>query len=250
MQEVRRLASKLFAGGGSPLGNEIFSLEVRRWSADPAARASVPTAPGADPTLMRMVQLAGLLGEEESVAERTTEYVCSGEEEAAAPHRTQRRGEGWQLGLAVGAERRRRARHRRPIAPCCALPWAPLPSPAPPPRPSRPLPTTPHTDALRQVGEDERRERFSFALARTLDLGPEKLQQLLYTQVGAGWLGAGWLGAGWWRRLRCGATRALTALPRRLRRAQSTAERLRAAEALILEGRNYLAARSTLRDSF
>lgn len=79
MQEVRRLATKLFANGGSPFGNDIFSMEVRRWSPDAAARASVPTAPGADPTLMRMVQLAGLLGEEESVAERTTEYVTSGE---------------------------------------------------------------------------------------------------------------------------------------------------------------------------
>ena len=38
-------------------GNEIFSLEVRRWAPDAAARESVPTAPSADPTLMRMVQV-------------------------------------------------------------------------------------------------------------------------------------------------------------------------------------------------
>lgn len=71
----------------------------------------------------------------------------------------------------------------------------------------------PHTDALRQeFTEDERQERFSFALARTLDMGPERLQQLLYSR--------------------------------------STGERLRAAEQLVLEGRAYLAARSTLRDTF
>jgi len=72
---------------------------------------------------------------------------------------------------------------------------------------------SPHADALRQdYSEAERRERFSFALARTLDMGPERMQQLLYTR--------------------------------------STAERLRASEELVLEGRAYLAARSTLRDTF
>jgi hypothetical protein len=40
-------------------------------------------------------------------------------------------------------------------------------------------------DALRRVSEDERRERFSFALARKLDLGQEELQQLMYSQVRA-----------------------------------------------------------------
>lgn len=59
-------------------GNEIFSLEVRRWSPDAEARASVAVAAGADPTLMQMVQMAGLLGEEATMAERTTEYLCSG----------------------------------------------------------------------------------------------------------------------------------------------------------------------------
>ena len=62
------------------------------------------------------------------------------------------------------------------------------------------------------MSEDERRERFSFALARCLDFSQERLQALLYCT--------------------------------------STAERLRAAEALVLEGRSYLAARSTLKDSF
>lgn len=62
------------------------------------------------------------------------------------------------------------------------------------------------------MSDAERRERFSFALARTLDFGPERLQGLLYSQ--------------------------------------STAERLRAAEALVLEGRAWLAARSTLRETF
>lgn len=119
-------------------------MEVRRWSPDGQARAEVPTAAGADPTLMRMVQLAGLLGEEETMGERTTEYLCS--------------------------------------------------------------------DMLRQVSEAERRERFSFALARTLDFEPHRRQDLLYCQ--------------------------------------DTGERLRASEELILEGRNYLAARSTLRDMF
>ena len=101
-------------------------------------------AAGSDPTLMRMVLLAGLLGDEATVAERTTEHLCS--------------------------------------------------------------------DALREVGEDLRRERFSFALVRTLDLGPERMQQFLDMR--------------------------------------DSAERLRAAEELILEGRSYLAARSTLRDLF
>ncbi|PSC70354.1 serine threonine kinase isoform A [Micractinium conductrix] len=142
MQDVRQLASKLFVQGKEQLGHEIFSLEVRRWSPDAEARAGVPTAAGADPTLMQMVQMAGLLGEEETIPQRTTEYLCS--------------------------------------------------------------------DALRAVSEAERRERFSFALARTLDFTPHQMQDLLYCQ--------------------------------------DTGERLRAAEELILEGRNYLAARSTLRD--
>lgn len=115
---------------------------------------------------------------------------------------------------------------------------------------------TKRADALRQVGEDERRERFSFALARTLDLGPEGLQQLLYTQVGAGMCCCllGWAAsrAAWGTGgARCGV--GLLQRPLTFRTPlllQSTAERLRAAEALILEGRNYLAARSTLRDSF
>lgn len=143
MQEVRQLASKLFANSNK-LGNEIFSLEVRRWSPDAEARASVAVAAGADPTLMQMVQMAGLLGEEATMAERTTEYLCS--------------------------------------------------------------------DALRQVDDAERRERFSFALARSLDFEPQRLQELLNSR--------------------------------------DTGERLRAAEELILEGRSYLAARSTLRDMF
>ncbi|KAL4433228.1 hypothetical protein ABPG77_003276 [Micractinium sp. CCAP 211/92] len=143
MQEVRQLASKLFANS-EKLGNEIFSLEVRRWSPDAEARAGVAVAAGADPTLMHMVQMAGLLGEEATMAERTTEYLCS--------------------------------------------------------------------DALRQVDDAERRERFSFALARGLDFGPQRLQELLNSR--------------------------------------DTGERLRAAEELVLEGRSYLAARSTLRDMF
>lgn len=42
----------------------------------------------------------------------------------------------------------------------------------------------------------------------------------------------------------------LTCLPAVLDGVQDTGERLRAAEELILEGRSYLAARSTLRDMF
>jgi hypothetical protein len=77
MLDVRELAAKLFVRG-ERLGHDVFSLEARRWSPDAAARAEVRTAPGADPTLMRMVLLAGLLGDEASVAQRTTEYLCSG----------------------------------------------------------------------------------------------------------------------------------------------------------------------------
>lgn len=51
---------------------------MRRWSPDAEARAGVAVAAGADPTLMHMVQMAGLLGEEATMAERTTEYLCSG----------------------------------------------------------------------------------------------------------------------------------------------------------------------------
>lgn len=142
MQDIKGLAGKLFLA--EKLGNDIFSLETRRWSPDAAARAGVATAAGADPTLMRMVEVAGLLGDAQTMAERTTEYLCS--------------------------------------------------------------------DALREVSDNERRERFSFALSRTLDFGPERLQHLLYTQ--------------------------------------DTAERLRAVEEHLLEGRAYLAARSTLRDMF
>ena len=77
MQDVKQLASKLYVGGGDKLTNEIFSTEVRRWSPDSAARAEVQFAAGSDPTLMRMVLLAGLLGDEATVAERTTEHLCS-----------------------------------------------------------------------------------------------------------------------------------------------------------------------------
>lgn len=143
MQEIKELAAKLFVRG-QKLGNDIFSLEARRWSPDAAARKGVPTAAGADPTLLALVQAAGLLGDEQTMAERTTEYVCS--------------------------------------------------------------------DALRRVSEDERRERFSFALARKLDLGQEELQQLMYSQ--------------------------------------DTSERLRVVEEHMTKGRAYLAARSTLRDMF
>ena len=68
------------------------------------------------------------------------------------------------------------------------------------------------SDALRDVAEEERRERFSFAVARTLDLGQPGLQAALYCE--------------------------------------STAERLAEAEAVVVEGRNYLAARSSLKDLF
>ena len=46
---------------------------------------------------------------------------------------------------------------------------------------------------LREVTDAERRERFSFALARTLDIGPQRLQQLLYSQAGGRgiWMGGG-----------------------------------------------------------
>ena len=94
-----------------------------------------------------------------------------------------------------------------PTQPACQVPPANCPTCCP-----RGPPALACADALRQATEDERRERFSFALARTLDMGPERLQQLLYSR--------------------------------------STGERLRAAEALVLEGRAYLAARSTLRDTF
>lgn len=78
LQEIKELAAKLFVRG-QKLGNDIFSLEARRWSPDAAARKGVPTAAGADPTLLALVQAAGLLGDEQTMAERTTEYVCSGE---------------------------------------------------------------------------------------------------------------------------------------------------------------------------
>ena len=68
------------------------------------------------------------------------------------------------------------------------------------------------SDALRQFTDAQRRERFSFCLLRGSETTPE--------------------------------TR-LAAMV-----ARSTGERLRLAEASVLEGRNYLAARSTLRDMF
>lgn len=68
------------------------------------------------------------------------------------------------------------------------------------------------SDALRQIDERERREMWSFALARALELDQEELAGCL---VG-----------------------------------RSTASRLLELESKVLEGRNYLAARSTLRDMF
>jgi hypothetical protein len=72
--------------------------------------------------------------------------------------------------------------------------------------------TTEHLcqDALRPVAEDERRERFSFALASALGLSTQAQQSLLYSQ--------------------------------------STAERLHAAEQVLLEWRSHLAACKSLHD--
>lgn len=132
-----------------------------------------------------MVELAGLLGDPGTLAERTQEYLCSGAGRQCVF--------GWQ------------GQGRQPASAAGRIPSRP---PTHPP----PLLSSPCADALRPVSDAERRERFSFALARTLDFGPERLQELMYSK--------------------------------------STAERLRAAEALVLEGRAYLAARSTLRDTF
>lgn len=63
-----------------------------------------------------------------------------------------------------------------------------------------------------QVSETVRRERFSFAVARTLDLGYADRQAVVEMR--------------------------------------STSERLNKAEMGLAEGRNYLAARSSLRDIF
>ena len=121
-------------------------------------------------------------------------------------------------------------------------------------------------DALREVGEAERRERFSFALARTLDVGQPRLQQLLYSQVcgEGGWAGIHsaaqapccyslvWLSFRLRQHMPNQSRGPLLLPPLRLPPLplQDTAERLRAAEQQILEGRSYLAARSTLRDMF
>ena len=198
MQDVRQLAAKLFVGGGERLGHDIFSLEVRRWAPEAGARAGVATVAGADPTLMQMVQLAGLLGDEQTMAERTTEYLCSGARGAvgvaaggrlaAASLSTcencqwQCRGYScttrWPQSAACTA-----ASTATATATCAAAYTA--------------IATALPADALREVSEAERRERFSFALARTLDIGPQRLQQLLYSQVyivEAGW-GLGWGGA-------------------------------------------------------
>lgn len=61
------------------------------------------------------------------------------------------------------------------------------------------------------MSDAERRSRFSFAVARSLEIDDAVLQRLMYVT--------------------------------------STAERLRLLEAVLLEGRGYLAARSTLRDT-
>lgn len=62
-----------------------------------------------------------------------------------------------------------------------------------------------------EVSDAERRERFSFAVSRSLDLDDATLQHLMY--------------------------------------AVSTEQRLEALEAVVLEGRNYLAARAALKDA-
>ena len=160
--------------------------------------------------------------------------------------------------------KRCQAPDRHPPGRCCACNLCRAPLTA-----HRSVPPLPCADALRPVGDAERRERFSFALARTLDFGPERLQQLMYSQVCWAWLKAGptsGADAGAVLASRRGAAipggAALQAagkggpcqltprlLPAR-RCLQSTAERLRAAEELVLEGRAWLAARSTLRDAF
>lgn len=149
MLDVRQLASKLFVNGRSAesLGDDAFSLEVRRWAPDAKVRAGVQVAAGSDPALMQAASLAGLLGDPQvpySQREGVSEYICS--------------------------------------------------------------------DAAREVTEMERRSKFSFCLLRASDTSPEVR---LAAMVG-----------------RC------------------TGERLRLAEAQILEGRKYLAARSTLKDVF
>lgn len=145
----------------------MFSLETRRWAPDAEARASVPTAAGADPTLMQMVELAGLLGDEATLAERTTEYMCSGSRPARRARKRGRPAGSCEAAYGPGSG----------CHGMCLLARVCCPFSSTPPRPRR-------ADMAREVGEDERRERFSFALARTLDLGPERLQELMYSQVG------------------------------------------------------------------
>lgn len=89
-------------------------MEVRRWSPDAEARAGVAVAPGADPTLMHMVQMAGLLGEEATMAERTTEYLCSGGCLLGGAHRLDCMAGGAEGCLAGGA-----ARLAACVAPAC-----------------------------------------------------------------------------------------------------------------------------------
>lgn len=267
---------------------------MRRWCPDAEARADVPTAAGADPTLQRMVELAGLLGDSATLAERTTEYLCSGlfffyffrvNRTTELPLvRCVGRGEGRGLlrgrgavsvigfpqcgdasaetaaELQVGCILQRR---RLPVfqEPGCPHPASTSSDESDASVPAQP----PDADALKPTMADhERAERFSFALARSLDFTPECLQQLMYTQAGsAGRLALGhllvveYLLVGGWS-CSSGSSAAAVAdspgwpfspfpqccLP------QSTAERLRAAEELVMEGRAYLAARSTLKDAF
>ncbi|KAI7837942.1 hypothetical protein COHA_008248 [Chlorella ohadii] len=124
------------------LGDALENEELLRWSPSQEARSAVHAAPSSDTAMLAQVQALGLLGDPDTLEERTTEHLCQ--------------------------------------------------------------------DALRPVAEDERRERFSFALASALGLSAQAQQNLLYSQ--------------------------------------STAERLHAAEEVLLEWRSRLAACKSLHD--
>lgn len=109
-------------------------------------------------------------------------------------------------------------------------------------------------DAVRPVGEDERRERWSFALASALGMSPGQQQQLLYSQVGgrplcrAGHclLTACCLSMPMCARVCEGAQVCAAPGPTPMCSLQSTAERLHAVEQVLLEWRGHLAACSSL----
>ncbi|KAK9808745.1 hypothetical protein WJX72_002947 [[Myrmecia] bisecta] len=143
MQDVRALAGKLYSHAG-PLGDEVFTTEVRRWCPDRSVLRSDELPASGEPEAMQVLGKAGILGSSQGFKDRVSEYLC--------------------------------------------------------------------LQTVQPTTEMERQERFSFALARTLDVAPAVMQSMLDMR--------------------------------------STAERLQQAEAALVDGRAYLAARSTLRDLF